>query len=74
MLAVKDTGVGIDEETLPRIFEPFFATKSDQGQGLGLFIVYGLVQGSGGHIQVEGQPGQGATFRIYLPRAEPETA
>jgi signal transduction histidine kinase len=72
MLAVSDTGVGMDEDTLPRIFEPFFTSKG-QGSGLGLFIVYGLVRGSGGHIQVEGQPGRGMTFRVYLPRAGPES-
>jgi two-component system cell cycle sensor histidine kinase/response regulator CckA len=73
MIEVEDTGTGMPPEVMAKIFEPFFSTKDvGKGTGLGLSTVYGIVKQTGGYVFPESAPGKGTTFRVYLPRHEPD--
>ncbi len=71
-LSVSDTGVGIDEENLSKIFDPYFSTKQkDTGSGLGLYVTYGIIKAHNGHVDVSSKVGEGTTFDVYIPAFEP---
>jgi len=73
-LDVRDTGVGMDESTKQRCLEPFFTTKGERGTGLGLAMVYGMVQRHNAEIEIESEPGEGTTVRLIFPVSVPSTA
>jgi CheY-like chemotaxis protein len=74
LLSVSDDGIGIDQATLPRLFEPFFTTKAaGTGSGLGLAVAAGVVHAHGGVITVKSEPGNGSTFSVRLPAAQPQS-
>ena len=71
VIEVEDNGRGMDEKTKSRLFTPFFTTKSTgEGTGLGLYVSNNLIEGLGGRIEVESEPGKGSTFRIILPNVQ----
>lgn len=70
MLAVTDTGTGMSKDVQAHVYEPFFSTKAEQGTGLGLATVYGIVKQNAGCIALESEEGRGTTFRVYLPQAD----
>ena len=72
VISVMDTGIGIPKDNQGKIFDPFFTTKGPLGVGLGLSVSYGIVERHGGRINFDSQPGEGTTFRVYLPLKEDE--
>ena len=72
LFSVTDTGCGMDKETMQHIFEPFYSTKKEKGNGLGMFITYGIVRRLGGEITVDSTEGKGTTVSITLPLTPPE--